>query len=127
MYSPEFIIDTSSFIYHFQRLLKDSSDVLYTALDQRAFFKAVTIVVPSSWRDSQCQTIIRPPNKDGDTHYRNANSIQVTEKHPIYGQEIFTQQSGGCGKPGDLIKLPYTLLNWGKYFTIVFVDLLALC
>ena len=98
--------------------MKESSHVLYTALDQRAFFKAVTIVIPSSWRDSKCQIVISPPNKEGDTHYRNANSVHVTEKHPIYGQEIFTQRSGGCGEPGDIIKLPYTLLDKGKYFVM---------
>ena len=37
--------------------------------------------------------------------YRNAD-ILISEKHPIYGQEIHTQQSGGCGQPGDVIRLP---------------------
>merc|ERR1719510_928848 len=49
-------------------LLRDASKVLYHALDQKAFFKSLTIVVPSSWRDAKCQTIIRPPK--GGTPYR---------------------------------------------------------
>ena len=61
----------------FQALLRDASNVLYTALDQRAFFKSVTIVVPSSWRDSKCQTIIRPPR--GGTPYRNAD-IHISKR-----------------------------------------------
>ena len=67
----------------FQALLRDASNVLYTALDQRAFFKSVTIVVPSSWRDSKCQTIIRPPR--GGTQYRNAD-IHISQRHPIHGE-----------------------------------------
>ena len=38
-------------------------------------------------------------------YYRNAD-ILISEKHPIYGHEIHTQQSGGCGQPGDVIRLP---------------------
>ena len=68
----------------FQALLRDASNVLYTALDQRAFFKSVTIVVPSSWRDSKCQTIIRPPR--GGTQYRNAD-IHISQRHPIHGEQ----------------------------------------
>ena len=61
----------------FQTLMREASNVLYTALDSRAFFKSVTIVVPSSWRDSKCQTIIRPPR--GGTPYRNAD-IHISKR-----------------------------------------------
>ena len=56
-----------------QALLKDSSHVLHKALDQKAYFKSVIIVVPSSWRDSKCQTIIRPPREG--TPYQNADIV----------------------------------------------------
>ncbi len=85
-------------------MFRESSKVLYNALDQEAFFKSVTIVVPSTWRDGKCQTIIRPPK--GGTPYRDPD-IEVTPSHPIYGEGPHTQQSGGCGQPGDLISLPF--------------------
>jgi hypothetical protein len=91
-----------------QVLFRESSQTLYNALDQEAFFKSVTIVVPSSWRDGKCQTIIRPPK--GGTPYRAAD-ILVTNKHPIYGEDPHTQQSGGCRQPGDFVALPHTFLT----------------
>ena len=62
-----------SFVLFLQALLKDTSHALHKALDQRAYFKSVIIVVPSSWRDSKCQTIIRPPREG--TPYQNADII----------------------------------------------------
>ena len=97
-----------------QALLKDSSHVLLKALDQRAYFKSVIIVVPSSWRDSKCQTIIRPPSKG--TPYQNAD-IVVSDKHSLYNNDPFTQQSSGCGQPGDYIRLPYSFVtNYNSSF-----------
>ena len=102
------------FCLFLQALLKDSSHVLLKALDQRAYFKSVIIVVPSSWRDSKCQTIIRPPSKG--TPYQNAD-IVVSDKHSLYNNEPFTQQSSGCGQPGDYIKLPYSFVtNYNSSF-----------
>ena len=101
----------------FQALLRDASNVLYTALDSRAFFKSVTIVVPSSWRDSKCQTIIRPPR--GGTPYRNAD-IHISQRHPIHGDEPYTQQSGRCGQPGDSMSLPYPFVTHVNYSMIEF-------
>ena len=91
-----------------QALLREASKGLYQALDERAFFKSVTIVVPSSWRDAKCQSIIRPPK--GGTPYRHAD-IRVAASDPVYGHQPFTQQTGGCGHPGDLMTLPYTYVS----------------
>lgn len=98
--------------FSLQLLLRDASKVLYSALDQRAFFKSVTIVVPSSWRDSKCQTIIRPPR--GGTPYRNAD-IHISQRHPVFNEEPYTQQSGGCGQPADAVHLPYTFVTYWNH------------
>ena len=72
------------------------------------------IVVPSSWRDSKCQTIIRPPSEG--TPYQNAD-IVVSDKHSLYNNDPFTQQSSGCGQPGDYIRLPYSFVtNYNSSF-----------
>ena len=94
-------------------LLREASTILYNALDQKAFFKSVTIVVPSSWRDSKCQSIIRSPR--GGTPYRNAD-IQISQRHPVYNDEPYTQQSGTCGQQSaNTVHLPYTFLVDGNH------------
>ena len=74
----------------------------------------MTIVIPSSWRDSKCQSILLPP-KNG-IPYREADII-VQSQHPVYQNESFTLQSEGCGHSGDLISLPFDLIinyNYSK-------------
>ena len=98
--------------FFLQILFRDSSKRLYEALDQRVFFKTVSIVVPSSWRDGKCQTIIRPPK--GGTPYRSTDVI-VTNIDPVHGDNPFTQQTSGCGQPGDKISLPYSFVTaWNQ-------------
>ena len=101
-----------SFFILFQILLRDSSKKLYEALNERAFFKSVSIVVPSSWQNGKCQTIIRPPK--GGTPYRSQD-IVVTNTHPVYGDNPHTLQTSGCGHPGDKINLPYSFVTaWNQ-------------
>ena len=48
-------------------MFEKASHVLNNALDNQVYFKAVTVVVPSTWRDGQCQETITAPK--GDTPY----------------------------------------------------------
>ena len=96
----------------FQGLFRQSSVVLHKSLNENVFFKSVTIVVPSTWRDGKCQEMIRPPQDD--VPYREAD-IKVTLDHPIYKAAPHTQQSRQCGMRGDFINLPYSFLNsWNE-------------
>ena len=83
--------------------------MLYEATEHRAFFKSATVVIPSSWRDGKCQTVIREPN--GDTPYRGADIRIDSNKHPIYGEAPYTQQSRGCGQPGDVTVFPHKFIT----------------
>ena len=95
--------------YHlFQKLLTESSHALYQALDHRVYFKSATIVIPPTWRDSMCQTVIHQPK--GNTAYRRPQ-FHVQDNHPIYGARPYTQQSRGCGQPGDYTGLPFNFLT----------------
>jgi calcium-activated chloride channel regulator 4 len=78
--------------------------VLHEATDRRVFFKSATVVIPSSWRDGKCQTVIREPNSD--TPYRTPDIRIDSHKHPLYGEAPYTQQSRGCGQPGDVTVFP---------------------
>ena len=91
-------------------MLDASSQKLHAALKKSAYFKSVTIVVPSIWRDSKCQNIIRFPWRN--VPYKNANFV-VSEYHGIFSdvlKEPLTQQSRGCGEPGDLLTIPFDLI-----------------
>lgn len=55
-----------------------------------------------------CQTVIHTPK--GNTAYRYPQFF-VQNDHPINGARPFTQQSRGCGEPGDFVALPYTFLT----------------
>ena len=83
-------------------MFEKASHVLNNALDNQVYFKAVTVVVPSTWRDGQCQETITAPK--GDTPYWNAD-IKIEAGHPVHEDGPFTQQSQGCGVQGDFIQL----------------------
>jgi len=36
--------------------------------------------------------------------------IKITPQHLLFSDALWTQQSQGCGKPGDFISLAYTRL-----------------
>lgn len=89
-------------------LLDTSSLVLNGAVSGLAYFHGVTVVVPSSWRDGKCGVSIKSPNRK--TPYRTPDII-LGSQHPVHGDRPFTQQSKGCGRPGDFIYLPHTYLT----------------
>ena len=46
---------------HFQIMLSDASRTLSTALNGKAYYKQVTVVVPTSWRNTKCNQEIHTP------------------------------------------------------------------
>ena len=102
----------NQYSFSFQSLFRQSSAVLHKALNENVFFKSITIVVPSTWRDGKCQEMIRPP-KD-NVPYREPD-VKVTQDHPIFKSAPQTQQSRQCGMRGDFIHLPYSFLTaWNE-------------
>ena len=114
--SPKFfslLLSPSLFSFSFQKLLEDSSFTLHEALNQKPFLKSVSVVIPKSWRDGKCQTVVRPPK--GETPYRQADIVISGNNHPIYGASPYTQQSKQCGQPGDFMALPFSFLTkWNQ-------------
>ena len=55
----------------FQIMLSDASRTLSSALDGKAYYKQVTVVVPSSWRNTKCNQEIHFP--------RSGSSYGVSE------------------------------------------------
>ncbi len=99
-------------LQNLKKLLTESSHALYNALGQKVYFKSATIVIPKSWRDSMCQTVIHQPK--GNIPYKGPQ-FHVRPSHAFYGGRPFTQQSKGCGQPGDFVGLPYEFLTtWNQ-------------
>ena len=97
-----------SLSFPLQQTLLGASGVLHSALGGKFYFKSVNVVVPSSWRESKCDEVIRAPK--GDLPYRRAD-VWVSGPHPIHGERPYTQQSRGCGQPGDFVSLPFQYLT----------------
>jgi len=75
-------------------------------LDGKVYFKSYTIVIPSSWRDAKCESVIRPPR--AGVPYRQADFV-VTSSTAT--NDLYTQQSRGCGQQGDFTTLPFSFLR----------------
>jgi Calcium-activated chloride channel N terminal len=89
----------------FQTSLADASQYLNGALDGRAFFRSATILFPSSWK-GDCGEVVQPANGEMATRA----DVRITPPHLLFSDALWTQQSQGCGKPGDFISLAYTRL-----------------
>lgn len=73
-------------------------------MDSRALFiKSVTIILPGSWPDSCAQGPIGPASGE-------KSDITVVPYGPT-GSNTWTQQSGGCGRPGDQIYITEDILR----------------
>ncbi|GAB0087730.1 calcium-activated chloride channel regulator 1 [Sergentomyia squamirostris] len=102
--------------------LVSASQFLFTALDGRAYFGGITVILPTTWPEDACL----PPNRTVTPSSGEHSDITITSIHPIHSEEVWTQQSGGCGEPGEQIFMSYTGLNretvdkefvreWAKY------------
>jgi hypothetical protein len=74
-------------------------------LDGRAYFRSATILFPSSWK-GDCGEVVQPANGEMATRA----DVRITPPHLLFSDALWTQQSQGCGKPGDFISLAYTRL-----------------
>ena len=82
-------------------LIGNASSYLYTATNQRAYFRDVTVVVPSSWPRS-C-TGSAPPGQATTQSYLTSD-LRVSSAHPVYGTAPWTHQAGLCGQPGAFVQ-----------------------
>lgn len=58
------------------------------------------------------QTALRDPR--GDSPYRRAD-VRVTTEDSLHGSSPHAQQSAGCGRPGEVIQVPWTFLDdWNE-------------
>lgn len=69
------------------------------------YYASFDIVLPQKWSD-ECVKNKIVSNSNG-----RASDITITTTNEIFGDEVWTQQSGGCGEKGDQIFLGYKSLR----------------
>jgi hypothetical protein len=87
----------------------EASQFLHEALGGRAYWRSVTVLLPDSW-PGHCvaRSVVGSSGERAD--------ISIGVPHPVFGNAPWTQQSRGCGQPGDMIHLSYRRLeNIGTY------------
>ncbi|KAK6645164.1 hypothetical protein RUM43_001440 [Polyplax serrata] len=100
--------------------LTATSKSLFSSLEGRAYFREISINLPDHWSDSCVDgTVVSSSGEQSD--------FIVGRSHPVFGDQVWTQQSRRCGEPGDFIYLSEKLLTetnnlgntlvreWGKY------------
>lgn len=86
---------------YFQSTLGSSSQYLFSALDGRAYMGSATVLLPSTWGD-ECL----PNGGAALAALGQPADVTLVPK----GQSVWTQQSTGCGQPGDHIYFNYNSL-----------------
>lgn len=96
-----------------------ASQHLFTALDGRAYLRSATVVLPASWPDSCAPK----PVSSGTGDFSDVTILP----NDLTRGTIWTQQSAGCGQPGDQIYLAYeTLLKKDDTLARLFVKQFAM-
>lgn len=88
--------------FQFQETLTSASQYLFSALDSRAYLRSATVLLPPTWPDSCASSTVISGSGE-------APDVTVLPRGPSRGR-IYTQQSLGCGEPGDQIYLSYESL-----------------
>ncbi|XP_033007554.1 calcium-activated chloride channel regulator 1-like [Lacerta agilis] len=85
-------------------MIKEASTYLFGATQQRFYFKAVKIVIPSTWKEkAEYQRVTTETYDKAD--------VIVANSFPKYGDDPYTLQYGGCGEPGQYIHLTPNFLT----------------
>lgn len=82
-----------------QTSLQSASQFLFSALDGKAFLRSATVLLPPSWPDTCAPSTVTAGA--GET-----SDITILPRDPTRGQ-LWTQQSLGCGQPGDQIYMNF--------------------
>ncbi|XP_045111841.1 calcium-activated chloride channel regulator 1-like isoform X1 [Portunus trituberculatus] len=84
--------------------VRDASQALFRATDNKLYFKRVKILVPSTWKSVK---VDQPATNEAfeDSHMR------VDLRNTVYGDQVYTIQPGGCGDPGRYIHITPSFLT----------------
>lgn len=115
---------------HFQAAFISGSKALHEALAGKAYFRSVTVMLPLNWPDTCVGHLRGVVSGQGDPP-----DVHVGLPHPVHGDALWTQQSQGCGRPGDAVYGSHRLFQeprdlgkelikqWAKYRYGVFDEI----
>ncbi|XP_019643985.1 PREDICTED: epithelial chloride channel protein-like [Branchiostoma belcheri] len=97
-----------------KEIFTEASQDLYVATNNRAFFKEVKILIPNTWSK-------KPEYLPAGTETFDRANVRVDVPNPLYGDNPYVQQKGGCGEAGDYMHLTpryvvdkdYGVMYWG--------------
>ncbi|CAL4069388.1 unnamed protein product [Meganyctiphanes norvegica] len=97
-------------------VLSEFSQLLLIATENRASLRDVTVLIPESWQTDSLTCSV--PSPKGIISIPFDAHIQVAGSHPVFGSKPWTQQSQGCGRPGDFIQFGAELLKGSSNDTV---------
>ncbi|XP_058032882.1 calcium-activated chloride channel regulator 1-like [Ahaetulla prasina] len=98
------IPEDAKIITSIKNMVKEASNYLISATERRFYFKSVKIIIPLTWTSKpEYKKVIRESYEKAD--------IIVADPHLKSGDDPYTLQFGGCGKPGRYIHFTPTFLT----------------
>jgi len=125
-----FFVNSVFFVVVAQAAFTGGSKSLHEALGGKAYFRSVTVMLPLNWPDTCVGHLRGVVASQGDVP-----DVHVGLPHPVHGDALWTQQSQGCGRPGDAIHVSHRLFQeprdlgkqltrqWAKYRYGVFDEI----
>ncbi|XP_068219578.1 calcium-activated chloride channel regulator 1-like isoform X2 [Palaemon carinicauda] len=83
-----------------QMVLTSWSEALYLATEGMMSLRSASVIYPRHWGTRSCVPHASPNPPPIPTHPPH---IKLGAPHPVFGDSPWTQQSRGCGQPGDYI------------------------
>nr|XP_045596240.1 calcium-activated chloride channel regulator 1-like [Procambarus clarkii] len=100
--------DAPALITVLKTMMRNASKHLFQATRRRAFFRQVKVVIPQTWSNTAYDEAATNENfMDSD--------IRLDYPHPLYKHQMYTEQPGECGEPGEYIHLTPEYLTVDKY------------
>ncbi|XP_064632579.1 calcium-activated chloride channel regulator 1-like [Lineus longissimus] len=86
-------------IKRIQDVFTKASVRLHTATRQRVYFNSVNILIPDTWQPKPEYQI----PQSGQTF--DSSNVRIDTPNPVWGNNPYTKQLGGCGEAGEFIHL----------------------
>ncbi|XP_070557745.1 calcium-activated chloride channel regulator 1-like [Ptychodera flava] len=93
------IEENAALLERIKAVFTEASETLYRATNNRAFYRNITILVPSSWSDDDSKYEV------ATTEMFDSAKVQIAPPHPLHGDVPYVQQVATCGEPGNSIHL----------------------
>ncbi|MCL4137960.1 UNVERIFIED_CONTAM: hypothetical protein GTU68_056467, partial [Idotea baltica] len=92
-----------------QVVISRFSSLLWDVTKGRAFVREVTVSLPRSWKTNDVTCSLLEPLEAAASPLKP--HISISSPHPLFGNRPWTQQSQGCGRPGDFIRMGADILR----------------